>query len=87
MWWQMEVTPSPSFVIKTLDLTSKTKVFINICTSTSVAKPAMRKRLKEDGAEEEVSKNLRQRMSIPVDKSSILAFLLYSVKVPWRVFT
>jgi hypothetical protein len=49
----MEIVPSPGFVIKTYDLATGEKVFINICTSENLEKPAMKKKLDENGVEQE----------------------------------
>lgn len=49
-----EIIPIPGFVVKTYAMdASRRKVFINICHTTKLAKPSMKKKLDDDGNEQE----------------------------------
>ena len=49
----MDVTPDPGFVVKTKNLKSGNKVFINICVSSHLANLSKKVQLMEDGTEQE----------------------------------
>ena len=49
----IEITPSPGFTLKTRDLSTNKKVFVNVCTHEGIALPAMKKKLNDAGKCEE----------------------------------
>lgn len=49
----IEVIPDPGFVVKTKTLAEGKKIFINICQSTKLQEPATKKKLDNEGKEQE----------------------------------